>query len=232
MQLLGFGTLEWRDGLRVIVDSAADARIGSIIRSSKKGGSLMSVIAGKRRRLAPDARREEILTTAGRLLAERGFNGITIQEVADAAGMAKSGVLHHFPNKNTLLIELLEYRDRTDLTEAEVEALPHLSREEGRALIDRVVSRNFERREVVRLFTVLGIEALDPEHPAHEYFNRRLRDTRSLLRSATAVLHDNPDLVVLEVIAFLDGLQALWLRDESIPFLALWKDFADRVFDA
>lgn len=191
----------------------------------------MTVISSKRRRLTPDARREEILTTASRLLAERGFNGITIQEVADASGMAKSGVLHHFPTKNTLLIELLEYRDETDLTPAEVDAVPRLTRDEGRALIDRVVRQNFERREIVRLFTVLGIEALDPDHPAHEYFNRRLRNTRDLLLSAIAVWHENPDLVVLEIIAFLDGLQALWLRDESIPFLALWKDFADRLFD-
>jgi AcrR family transcriptional regulator len=190
----------------------------------------MTVITGKRRRLTPDVRREEILTTASQLLAERGFNGITIQEVADAAGMAKSGVLHHFPNKNTLLIELLAYRDKTDMTVAEVASVPYLSPEEGRALIDKVVRRNFERREIVRLYTVLGIEALDPDHPAHEYFNRRLSDTRELLRSATAVLHDDPELVVLEIIAFLDGLQALWLRDESIPFLALWKKFADRLF--
>lgn len=185
--------------------------------------------AVKRRRLSPLARREEILVTATRLLAERGFNGISIQDVADACGMAKSGVMHHFPNKSVLLIELLQFRDRTDLTDGQLAAIPGGSREQNRALIDLVVRRNFERREIVRLFTVLGAEALDPGHPAHEYFQRRLQGTRELLRSAAVTFTDSPDLMVLEIVAFLDGLQMLWLRDESVPVLKLWDDFADRL---
>ena len=40
-----------------------------------------------RTRLAPDARREEILETAGRLFAEHGYEGVSASEVARQAGI-------------------------------------------------------------------------------------------------------------------------------------------------
>lgn len=190
----------------------------------------MTLMQPKRRRLTPEARRSEILDTAARLLSERGYNGVTIQEVADASGMAKSGVLHHFPNKINLLIELLKDRHEQHLSEAELRTLPLLGQEESRQLLDRVVASNFERREIVKLFTVLGIEALDPAHPAHEYFTHRLESTYRMMRDAAEGFHPSPESAALRTIAFLDGLQLLWLRDESIDFLGLWADFADRLF--
>ncbi len=39
--------------------------------------------------------------------------------------------------------------------------------------LDRTVQHNFERRELLRLYTVLGAESLNPDHPAHDYFLRR-----------------------------------------------------------
>lgn len=185
--------------------------------------------ATKRRRLSPELRRVEILSTATRLIAERGYNGVSIQAIADACGIAKSGLLHHFPDKASILIGVLEARDQRDRGIADRPAGEMLNRETARARMDRLVLSNFQQREMIHLFTVLSSEALDPSHPAHDYFNRRLELTRAALRDGCANWHPDPERVTDQTLAFLDGLQLMWLRDPSIPYAKLWEDFADRM---
>jgi AcrR family transcriptional regulator len=43
--------------------------------------------------------RTRILEEATRLIAARGFDGTTVQDIADAVGVTKPAVLHHFPSK-------------------------------------------------------------------------------------------------------------------------------------
>ncbi len=52
--------------------------------------------------------RAAILAAAERLLAERGLS-VAVNDVATAAGVSKSGLLHHFPSKNDLLIAVAEH---------------------------------------------------------------------------------------------------------------------------
>lgn len=47
----------------------------------------------KRIRKSPEERREEVLDAAVQLISERGFNGISMQDVADKVGISKQGVL-------------------------------------------------------------------------------------------------------------------------------------------
>ena len=47
----------------------------------------------KRTRKSPQERREEVLDAAVQLISERGFNGISIQDLADRVGISKQGVL-------------------------------------------------------------------------------------------------------------------------------------------
>lgn len=46
--------------------------------------------------------RAQVLSAATRLLAERGFEGTTLQAVADEVGIRKPSVLHHFESKEAL----------------------------------------------------------------------------------------------------------------------------------
>ncbi|WP_307082839.1 TetR/AcrR family transcriptional regulator [Arthrobacter agilis] len=184
----------------------------------------------KRRRLAPEVRRAEVLDVAARLLSERGYWAVSVQDVAQAAGMTKTGLLHHFPTKESLLVALLEERDRSQIDEAEAH-IAELDKEGGRAFLDAVVESNWAHRELIRLYAVLNVEALDPRHPAHDYFRRRFERARDVIRRAAASWHPNPDSFALEVHVFLDGLQIAWLRDESLPVRELWHDFAARACD-
>jgi AcrR family transcriptional regulator len=51
--------------------------------------------------------RGRILRAASILFAERGFRGVSISDVAAAAGLVKSSIYHHFENKEALYLAVL-----------------------------------------------------------------------------------------------------------------------------
>jgi AcrR family transcriptional regulator len=57
--------------------------------------------------------RTRILNSASILFAERGFRGVSISDVADAAGLVKSSIYHHFANKQALYLAVLTEMART-----------------------------------------------------------------------------------------------------------------------
>jgi AcrR family transcriptional regulator len=54
-------------------------------------------------------RHREILETAARLICEKGYEGASIQDIADACGMTKAGLYHHIRSKEHLLLEIMNY---------------------------------------------------------------------------------------------------------------------------
>ena len=52
-------------------------------------------------------RREEILTAAASLFAQRGFHGVSIDDIGSAAGMSGPGIYRHFPSKEAVLSQML-----------------------------------------------------------------------------------------------------------------------------
>ena len=197
-----------------------------------------------RRRLGPEVRRAEILEAAAALIAVRGFNGVTLAEIADACGMTNPGLLHYFSSKTELLIAVLNRRDALDHEWVDLGIVPdrvepdrgHAPmtsdeiRAESRAALTRLVERNKDQRELVRLYTVLSAEALDPTHPAHDYFDQRLANSRRGLAAILAGWHSKPDECAVQILSFMDGVQLNWLRDPSIDLLAEWNRFADMLF--
>lgn len=57
---------------------------------------------------APSPSRDKILVVAEVLFARRGFAGVGMQEVADAAGLGKSSLFHHFRAKAQLYLAVIE----------------------------------------------------------------------------------------------------------------------------
>ncbi|GIF22098.1 AcrR family transcriptional regulator [Actinoplanes tereljensis] len=67
----------------------------------------MSVDVGQRRRLEPDARREQILLVAVRLFGERGYADVSTGDVARGAGVARGLVNHYFGTKKELYLDVI-----------------------------------------------------------------------------------------------------------------------------
>jgi AcrR family transcriptional regulator len=56
------------------------------------------------------ARREQILKTALKLFAERGFDATSTRQIAKEVGVAEGLIFHYFPTKASLLTAILEDR--------------------------------------------------------------------------------------------------------------------------
>ena len=52
-------------------------------------------------------RRLQLLAAAERLFAERGFLAVRLEDIGAAAGVSGPAIYRHFPNKESLLVELL-----------------------------------------------------------------------------------------------------------------------------
>ena len=181
-------------------------------------------------RLAPDVRRRQIVTEATRLISISGFNAVSLEDIAKACGIRGPSVLHYFGSMHELLAAVLAHRDEIDSQNPpppETLATP----ESTRAFFRTSVERNLERPQIVRLYAVLGAEAIDPGHPAHEYFAQREQNAYDGLELALE-WKSNPALAARELMSFWTGLERQWVMNPSIDFTAVWDYFADRFFVA
>lgn len=55
-----------------------------------------------------EKRKLQIGVAAYEVIASKGYNSFTIEDIANAAGLSKGGVLHYFKSKEDILIYLLE----------------------------------------------------------------------------------------------------------------------------
>lgn len=193
--------------------------------------------AKPRVRLKADDRREQILKAALPLLAQHGFNALLIKDVAKASGLTTAGLLHYFPSKDAILTAVLEERDLQ--YRRLVQSRPAFSAEGGderptpgelQAVIRDIMEFGAQRPDLVRVYVVLQVEAMNPEHPAHRYF----RDGEARVASEIAELLTGwlPDPIssAREVLALKDGLELLWLRrGGSFDLAAAWNYAATKV---
>ena len=95
------------------------------------------------------ARRDELLSTAGRLFAENGLRSTTVRDIADAAGILSGSLYHHFDSKESMVDEIL------------------------RGFLDRlfgqyreIAAADLSARETIRRFVIASFEAIDHDHHA------------------------------------------------------------------
>ena len=177
-------------------------------------------------------RKEQVIREAIRFFGQNGYHGAKLADIAKAAGVTEPGLLHHFPSKAHLLMEVLAERDRIDR-----ERFNPSRYEDTQAPLlhlQNLAEYNKTVPGLVQLFTVLVAESIDEKHPAHEFFKRRYQNIReqdiAVLREAQArgeIRSDIPaeDLVIM-LFAMMDGLQVQWLYDpEQIKMARLFEQF-------
>jgi len=85
-----------------------------------------------------DGTRDRILKTAERMFAERGFNGVSVRELAGAANVNIASIGYHFRNKEGLLAEV--YRRHCEpMIEERLRGLTAASRLEGSARVAAII---------------------------------------------------------------------------------------------
>ena len=91
---------------RSVVRAATSPSAPTVSRAAGAPTPRSGSSAGASRPSAP-TRREQILTAAARLFAERGFHGVGVDEIGAAVGISGPGIYRHFAGKEAMLAELL-----------------------------------------------------------------------------------------------------------------------------
>jgi AcrR family transcriptional regulator len=176
--------------------------------------------------------REDILRAAMTTFGNRGYTNGSLAEIADQVGMTHAGVLHHFGSKGRLLLEMLEFRDRTDVEHLEGQHIPG-----GLDLFRHLVLTarlNAERPGIVQTYAVLSAESVTADHPANDWFRARFAQLRTEVGSALREVCDpddppperDVDAAAAAILAVMDGLQVQWLLDPGAVDLAHASAFA------
>ncbi|MCV2395160.1 TetR/AcrR family transcriptional regulator [Actinotalea sp. M2MS4P-6] len=164
-------------------------------------------------------KREEILRTALTTIAESGYSGATVKQLADAVGLSPNGLLRYFGSKDALFTEVLRRRDVED----EVTFRPAGADLDGEVLAT-FIRHNAEVPGLVQLYARFCSEAAEPGHPAHDYFRERYEALRrvwtdgldDLKRSGRLAADADTEQLAVVAIAVMDGLQTQWMYDPSI----------------
>src|SRR5262245_18505662 len=67
----------------------------------------MSAATLPRRRLSPDARRAELLRAGEAVFTARAYDDVSIEDIAEAAGVSKNLLYHYFSGKRELYLETI-----------------------------------------------------------------------------------------------------------------------------
>lgn len=173
------------------------------------------------------ARHQDIIRTATSQFAQKGFESATILDLAEACNISRAGLLHYFPDKQSLLQAVLEDRD----VEEKKRFGPYAQIPGGvgvlRGIVD-LAERNQAEAGLVALFSRLSAEAADPAHPAHGYFIERFerirRGTQGALRASSSAGYLREDVdpadAAVRLTALMDGLQTQWLIDKRVNITA------------
>lgn len=200
-------------------------------------------MGGTKTAMTARERRISIINTATQFVAQHGFWGLRLREIAVAEGVTEAGLLYHFGSKEGLLLAILDYRDRTDRVALYGELGVPMPPDDApigeqddfpvglRDLTSATVRRNATQPEIVRLYTVLQGEALSESHPAFQYF--RDREQWVMREYTKAAANDgcpDPRRTAMQTLAAMDGLQMRWLHDRGhIDLAGEWQALADRI---
>lgn len=155
---------------------------------------------------------ERILEGATRVLAERGYDGASTNRIAKAAGVGNGSLYQYFPNKDAIVIAVLDrFADRlADRLGEEIEATMRLPwQEAGRALLD-VQIRLFEENADLLRIVVEQVPRLGPFDKLAA-LQRRLTDlVRVYLLLNRAQFRDDLDIDA-----------TLWIITETVGLLSI-----------
>ena len=124
---------------------------------------------------------------------------------------------------------MLDARDEDDATHADYQSGDLITE------LSRVPERFDRAPELVGTFTVLLVENIAPDAPLHDRLHKRYRGAIDILTESSKRGQREgkyrPDFdaatKAVEILAFINGMETLWLLDPSIPLAEVFKGYAE-----
>ena len=164
---------------------------------------------------------EALVRAAYRLIASKGIERTTLQDITDAAGVSKALAIYYFKTKENLLLATIRWvlgrvAERMTGVVASVEAPD----EKVRAMVDAIFVDPRRNRDFYLAYTALIGEAA-----RNERFNELNVTFRSIMNAAyadlirsgegTAFAVESVDEAAMGVRALIDGLFLQWLEESD-----------------
>ncbi|MDM7324641.1 MAG: TetR/AcrR family transcriptional regulator [Thermus sp.] len=111
------------------------------------------------------ATRHRILEEAARLFTEKGYEATSVQELAEALGLSKAALYHHFPSKEEILYEISQEALKGLLREGE-KALAAPTPQEALLRFMEAHARFLEENRPFFVTMLQGFSSLSPEKRA------------------------------------------------------------------
>lgn len=189
-----------------------------------------------RSRMHSDARRAGIFDEAIRIIGERGYRGFSINDLARRCCLTTAGLLHHVSSKEALLVAVLEECDRRDRASVAEDLGPErglpATRDQALAVLRAIVANNVRQPDHVRLRTMLIVESLGEDHPAHAYFRCRRKAVYADIEAVVAPYAEDAAATARQISATMLGLEVQWLAaGGAIDLVAAWDAVADKLLD-
>ncbi|MCT9819736.1 TetR family transcriptional regulator [Microbacterium sp. W1N] len=146
-----------------------------------------------------DSRRERLIDSAVRLFAARGYNDVTIEDLATAVDLTPSGVYRHFENKSALLLAACE-RAAVSLERAVLGAREHAASpaDAVRELCRVYVQHTFAHLALTRVyFAELGNLPAEDQRRLRALQRAHVADWTALLQSARPQLRGKEAAVLV-----------------------------------
>lgn len=173
-----------------------------------------------RTRLQVDIRRQQLLELGLQLFANRTYDGLSIDEIAKAAGVSKGLLYHYFPSKRALYVAAVsaaaeQLLEETDIDKHGAGAKPD---PEGVREVLRAFLRYVSRRRTEYVFLLSGGIGSDSEVGEILEGTRQALVQRMLTRLSRFGVIDNPPtrLRLRGWIGFLEASTLDWLQTEEL----------------
>jgi AcrR family transcriptional regulator len=176
-----------------------------------------------------ERKRAELVDAAFAVFAEKGFQRLSVRQIAEEIGTSHTAVLHHFGGKDALLEAVLVRRE-----EREGPWRRTLLQEKGLLeTVPEVMRHNAGIRGVIQLDATLRAEAVNPDHPAHTFILRRDQELIASLRSefereigaGRVATQLDPAVLARQTASLIEGVQLAWLYDDSVDMAGALRDF-------
>ncbi|MGU3431749.1 TetR/AcrR family transcriptional regulator [Actinomycetes bacterium M1A6_2h] len=170
----------------------------------------------KRTRLTPEQRRAQLIELGVEMLGERTLDQISVEDIADKAGVSRGLLFHYFASKHEFHLEIVRHNSREMLDRTapptDLDAISTL-RAAMTSYVDYVES---QRNTYVSLLR--GTASGDPDMRAVFEETRSLMAQRTLSELPRLGIDRTPqiDLAVRGWIAFVEEVTITWLGDPHL----------------